>query len=424
MIKNIASRLIGNDRNVERRNVIWNIVGSFLFAFSSVFLIAAVNHILDDVQGGIFTFALSTVGQQMLNISYLGVRPHHITDTEQRYTFGEYLTTRIIGCLFAALCGILYLLINGYSFVKMMVIFLMVIYKVLDGFADVYECEFQRGGKLYLTGKSNGFRSLLSIIIFLITLQVTRNLITACIAINIAALLGVVFFNIFVLKELSWIQFEINREYCKKILISSASLFLAGFMELYIFNASRYAVDNQIGTVASKYFGAIFLPTSIINLVATFIIRPYLTELSVNWQKGRLKSFIKRILQVSLVIAVLGGVAVIAAYYFGIPVLGAINNADLTPYGIGLFYIIVAGTFNAVTTMLYYSLVIMEKQKSIFIAYGLGFILAITGCPALVAAYGLNGAGFAHMILMAVLTMTFGILTGYYYKKKAPSGCT
>ena len=36
-----------------------------------------------------------------------------------------------------------------------MILILLVIYKVIDGYADVYESEFQRQGSLYLTGKSN-----------------------------------------------------------------------------------------------------------------------------------------------------------------------------------------------------------------------------------------------------------------------------
>lgn len=38
-------------------------------------------------------------------------------------------------------------------------------------------------------------------------------------------------------------------------------------------------------------YGAIFMPTSVINLVAGFVIRPYLTKLSVQWENRRYKRF-------------------------------------------------------------------------------------------------------------------------------------
>ena len=47
---------------------------------------------------GIFTFGYSTFGQHMFMVAYFGIRPFHITDTRQRYTFGEYLRLRFITC--------------------------------------------------------------------------------------------------------------------------------------------------------------------------------------------------------------------------------------------------------------------------------------------------------------------------------------
>ena len=56
----------------------------------------------------------------------------------------------------------------------------MVCYKVIDALADTYEAEFQRSGRLYLTGKSNTFRTLLSVFSFLGVLTMTKDLVTAC----------------------------------------------------------------------------------------------------------------------------------------------------------------------------------------------------------------------------------------------------
>ena len=79
--------------------------------------------------------------------------------------------------------------------VKKAVVMLMVCYKVVDGFADVYESEFQRNGKLYLTGKSNTFRTLLSVGCFLLVILVTKNLILACVVAVFAQILGFLLFN-------------------------------------------------------------------------------------------------------------------------------------------------------------------------------------------------------------------------------------
>ena len=75
-------------------------------------------------------------------------------DTRTRQEF-------LITCGLAILVGFGYVLVSGYTFEKAAVVFLMVVYKVIDALADTYEAEFQRGGRLYLTGKSNAFRTIL-----------------------------------------------------------------------------------------------------------------------------------------------------------------------------------------------------------------------------------------------------------------------
>ena len=76
-------------------------------------------------------------------------------------------------------------------------------------------------------------------------------------------------------------------------------------------------------------YGAIFMPTSVINLVAGFVIRPYLTKLSLNWEMGRVKLFIKIIGRLSGIIAVLTVLAVGGAWVLGIPVLSLLYEPVL-----------------------------------------------------------------------------------------------
>ena len=75
----------------EKKNIVWNMIGSFLYALSSMVLSIAVVQIAGEDAGGIFTFAFSTFGQHMFMAAYFGIRPFQITDMERRYSFGDYL---------------------------------------------------------------------------------------------------------------------------------------------------------------------------------------------------------------------------------------------------------------------------------------------------------------------------------------------
>ena len=95
-----------------------------------------------------------------------------------------------------------------YTREKALVVFLMVGYKVIDGFADAYEAEFQRDGRLYLTGKSNTFRTLLSVICFMGSLMATENLVFSCLVAVAAQVLGVLLFNVSVIGCISGVDWE------------------------------------------------------------------------------------------------------------------------------------------------------------------------------------------------------------------------
>ena len=134
----LLSRLIigKKSKNPEKRDIIWNMAGSFLYAFASMVLSIAVVQIAGEDAGGIFTFAFTTFGQHMFMMAYFGIRPFQITDTGGKYSFGDYLGLRLLTCGAAVLTGMGYVFLNGYSFEKAAVVFLMVVYKVIDALAD------------------------------------------------------------------------------------------------------------------------------------------------------------------------------------------------------------------------------------------------------------------------------------------------
>ena len=120
MIKYLANALIGGDGQIEKRNMSWNMIGSFLYALASMVLTIAVIQIVGEDEGGIFSFAYSTFGQHMFMVAYFGIRPFQITDTRRRFTFGEYLRLRLMTCGAALVAGLFYVTVinRDYAFVK------------------------------------------------------------------------------------------------------------------------------------------------------------------------------------------------------------------------------------------------------------------------------------------------------------------
>ncbi len=415
-----ARWIIGSDKNIDRRNMSWNMVGSFLYAFASMVLSIAVIQLVGEDLGGIFTFGYSTFGQHMFMVAYFGIRPFHITDTESRYSFGEYLRLRYLTCAAAVLFGLFYVFVNGYSYVKAMTVIWLVIYKVVDGFADAYEAEFQRSGRLYLTGKSNTFRTLLSVGVFLSVLYVTRNLVWASQAGAGAQLLGLLLFDVAVMRAIPGVDRSVKGSQVCRLFRDNLLLFFSVVLDFYIFSAAKYAIEGNMTDADLAVYGAIFMPTSVINLVAGFVIRPYLTKLSVQWENRRYKRFRSIVKNLVLVILGLTVVAVLGAWFLGIPVLSLLYpniGYALARCRTALLYIILGGALNALMTLFYYSLIIMKWQRVIFAGYlGVG-AAAFLISPVFVRAMGIDGGAFSYMILMFLLMLCFGAAAIGVYRR-------
>jgi len=412
----VLRRLIVNDnpRTIEKRNMGWNMLGSFLYAFASMALTMIVIQLVGDEQGGIFTFAFPTFGQQMFMVAYFGIRPCQITDVEGHYTFGDYLGLRMITCAAALAIGSGYILFKGFAPQKAWVVFLMVCYKVIDGFADTYEAEFQRSGRLYLTGKSNTFRTLCSVGSFFAALYWSRELIFACGVAVAAQILGVVLFDAGIIGALNNIDWHWKKERMAGLVKSCSLLFFSVFLDFYIFSAAKYAIENHMNDAAMAIYGAIFMPTSVINLAAGFVIRPFLTKLSFTFERRELTVFRQVIGRLFLVILLLAVLAAAGAALLGIPVLSLLYpklRDSLSQCRAALFMIIVGGGFNAWMNLFYYSLVIMKRQRQIFIVYALVCLAAAVISPAWVIRSGIFGGAVSYLMLMILLACGFGILT-------------
>ena len=413
-MKHWTHLLMKTGMSLEKENMIWNMTGSFFYAFASMVLSFLVLRIAGEEQGGIFSFGFSTVGQQMFLLAYFGIRPFHITDGTNQYRFGDYLHHRYVTCAMALLLGAGYLACIGYSWQKAQIIFLLIVYKVIDGFADVYESEFQRQGCLYLTGRSNTFRTILSVGIFLATLVSGAGLFAACAAAVLGQIAGVVLFDIVVLRELKRVDYGWSAKQGVSLTASSILLFVSVFLDFYIFSAAKYAIDAHLGDAASGYFNVIFMPTSVINLAAGFVIRPFLTYLTDCWNEHRFSDFKKKLLTI---MAVIGGLTVLAVggtVVLGRPVLALLEwllgksySGTLTALWPAFIMIVLGGGFYAVLNLYYYALVILRRQKLIFGIYAVLTVLAAILAPRLTVAIGIFGAAFAYLILMIVMAAGF-----------------
>ena len=414
----MIKRLIAGKEPTERSLFIWNLIGSAVYALASMILTYMTIRVAGEEQGGVFAIAL-TLGQMFIYIAYYEMRNYQVTDAQNKYQFSQYHAVKIVNCMLMMLAVVLYAVFQKYDLYKAEIIILVCFYRMLDGYADVYEAEFHKQGRLDLAGKSMTFRTILSVGIYFIILIVTKNLRWAVWGAIISGILGILIFNFWIFDSVGTIQTKWDKESFKGILKDCFPLFVGMFLWTYLLSASRLAVDQVMPSEYQSYYQTLFMPVSVINLFAGFLIRPSLIQLTELYSKRSMKEFWKIIGRMLALLAGFTVICMIGAYICGIPVLSLLVNCQLEEYRTMFVFLILAGGVNAVAYLLYYVLTIFRDQSGIMIGYGIASVVALLISARMTRQYELWGASASYFISITVLAVLFVLRIGMQsYKEK------
>ena len=425
--------MIGEKQSLMKNDVLWNALGSMTYALASMVLAFFVLRILGEKEGGIFGFGYSTLGQQFFILAYFGIRPFHITDMRGEFSFRDYHYFRILSSFFAVLLSIFFLLYqytNGsYTVEKVSILFFLCLYKILDGYIDVYESELQRRGKLYKTGQSLFFRTILSVFVLLCGILLSKTLLLGVILMNLSQVLSLYLFAILPLektKELEAVNLsgenKVFMQKMKALFSGSVFLFLSVFLDFYVFSSSKYAVDAVLGSSSSGIYNLLFMPSNFIYLLANFIIRPALPTLAALWQSGdklRFKkeesSLMKKVFLLSLVLFGLAFLLSPLALWILEKLLGSAFSGKITGERWTFCLLILGGCFYALANLEYYILVTKRQQKRIFTGYALGAVLSFFTADLMVQEAGFFFASIQFVLMMLFLFLFF-LFSGSHVK--------
>ena len=413
-----------NKKN-ERRGFIWNLIGSTVYSVVNMLLGTMVIRMLGGNLGGIFFFAFSTVGQHIYTVAYFCIRPIHIMDIKGKNSFGDYRNFRYMTGILAFGVALLFTVIySGFNY-KSLIIVILAVYKILDALADVYECEFQRDGRLDLTGKSITIRTLFAAACFITMMFVTKDLLLSSLVLVGAILLVILLYCTGKLRHsFDNVDFTRHAGSAKELFKKSWWLFAASFIDLYVFAASKYAVDACMSEETSAYYSTIFVPTSAILLMANFVIRPVLTKLSEYYENKDFDGINTAFRKLALMILGLTVFGMIFSWMFGIQILtllvGQEAGMELVNYRTALVIIIAGGGMYAMLTLIYYIVIVLEKQKALFIVYVAAIIPAFAISLLFVVKWGVNGGALSYLISITGITAALYIIAKKNLMKQIP----
>lgn len=394
------------DLDIQKKsNYLWNTLGSLMGAAMSVFMLMSVTQFLGAETAGIFSLAYANA-QQFQVLGSFEMRTFQVTDSEDRYSFGDYLFARFLTC------GLMLLLLVVYSVLSqgsapMVFIFVAVgMTRFLDAFEDVFHGMFQKKGRLDIAGKALFERTFVTTASFSLGLFIFRDLFVATV-ISVSLSLVVIFIvDLFPALKMERVAPCADVKRAAKLLWECAPIFLGSFFAMYLANAPKYSLQAALGYEYQTYYSIIFMPAMVINLLCGFVFRPLLTDFAESWIHD-LRRFRKLLLHAFKTSLFALMALLLLAAFLGVPVLSFLYGVDISPYGSEMLVLLLGGLFNAISVILYYALTTMRMQLGVLIGYGLSALYALFLGDWFLLNFGFAGAALLYDSTFLLLDILF-----------------
>ena len=390
-----------NENHNPQKAVIWNTIGSGMNAATTMILTVLTSWI-----GGIEKSGIVGLGFGICfifnTIASFEVRAYQSTDLKERFSFESYLGTRLETSLLSWLSCMIYIFIMRYSPEKAWTIFWICSFKIMEAVSDVFQGDFQQKGYLEYAGQSLFFRNIAGCGLYLILFYITRNVALSSMGLLTASVLVTIFFDVWRAKKFrKEIRPSFHTVNSMGIIRECWPLALSSFMSMVILNSAKIQVDRFYPELQG-YWTALFMPASFVNLFGIFAFRPLLTTLTATWNEGKKKTFLLEIGKVLSMILIAAVLIVLVGGLLGIPMLELLYHVSLQGMKKTLILILAGGSFHAVSTFLWYMIIVVRSQKSLVLAGGVPFLFSLLIVPVMVQQGGLQGAAVSYLCSTAL----------------------
>lgn len=424
MLQSIV-KILEKTNNISRSTYFWNAVSAIMLAMQSPVILAVANRTNGAEDAGIYSIAIA-VANLMLFLGQYGLRRYQSSDIRQDFTFGEYHALRLVTCGAMVVICLLYCiygaLYRDYSREKFLIIYIVCLIKTVQAYADLLHGHLQQRGRLDVATKASTFRYVIELLIYIIVLVVAHNLllaVTVCLIVT-TIVMFLTSFNA-TSHYTDSMKPSISREKFRLLMIEGFPLFVSMFLNMYIGNAPKYAIDAYLTDDIQAIYNMIFMPTYVVQMVTQFIFNPVLTvyaELWLSHSIDKFNRFMKMIRKMLLIVFGLAVLAVAVAATIGIPVLSIVFGEDLSLYRKELCVIMVAGGMLAYSIYFSTLIAVIRAQRPLIICYGLVALAAKLMSGMFVKNYGVMGAAMLNAALMTVLTISLLIVTVHAFNKE------
>lgn len=420
MIMKAIQSVLFNEKNIDRRTYFWNTAVFISYSLQSVLMLLIVTRFGDEEIAGIFSIIYATT-QMLSSIGSYNMRNFQVSDTKGEYQFGDYWTSRVISTLLMCLLGAIYAFIRFDDAVSRLVVVCFTGYRAFETIEDVIHGYVQKEGRLDAASLAKFVRIIASTLGFILVYIVFRDLLLASSVMFILSALLFAVCTYAINAEYKQIGYGFGGKKVINLLWSCLPLCIGMFLQNYIINSPKYAIDSVMTSDYQTIFSILFLPLFVVNLISQIIFNPLIVKMSKMWNDYEIDRLIKYILfQLLLIIGLTLGIAGFC-YLFGCEILGLVYGVELTEYKTVLSLLIIFGGISSTVTFFFAIVTIIRKQIYVIASYSVASILSLVVSKSMVTKYGMMGACLLFGLLMSVVMVILIIVIGIELLKRRKS---
>lgn len=387
------------------RDFIWNSLGQAAWGATFPLITIIATQLVGAEDAGVFSlaFALALI---LYFIGSFGVRTYQVSDLDELSSFNDYQISRALAILAMLAAGSIYLAIHPGEGAFSSIAWALILYRVGDAAADVFEGRLQQKDKLYLAGISQAVRCAGALLAFTLALIITRNITLASWTLMwVHSAL-----TMFVSVPLAY--FETDRSLplrisgIRQILQACWPAALAFLLYNLIDSMPKFAMESTLSFDNQLYYNALYFPAHTIVMVAAVLYKPQLVRLAgfLNSGDKNVKFNVLVALNCGVIVAITA-VTLLVMHAIGIWFMGILYGLDFEPLRHEAYLMVVAGGLASLIDFLYQVATIKRQHIRITRAYVLSFIMSIPVAYMLVAFSGLTGAVLASIIELSILML-------------------
>jgi O-antigen/teichoic acid export membrane protein len=406
-----------NKKKSDLFNIIWYIVGSLSYGFTSLIYMIIINRLLNVEATGQYSFAFAIASIFYTIGVYYGMT-YQVTDVSNKYSDTDYIYNRLTTCFIMFFLSLIFVFFNKYSESKILLVLLLVCYRGFDALFDALHAIIQKRDSIYKIGLMVFLRTILLIIIFFTMTLIFRKLFISVVSIVLLDLLFTIFVELPVIKKII-VSSKFNFRKNIKLLCEGFFVFAFTFLAMFILNSPKYVIDVYLNDELQGIFGIVFMPSSFMSMVSIYFIHPFLNEITECIKCDNYKGLSKIIFKLSIIILIFGFIVSFVSFLIGIPVLELMYGINLSNYRIDLLIIMIGTIWYSLYSLLSSIFIAMRRNIYQVIILILISIFSYFLCNILISRYSILGASFSYFIIMFVQLVIYVIsYFVIFFKKK------